>query len=334
MTIQYFRRVLLGSTLLMALFVAHEADAGVPIKINAYAIHYGGQIVYRYQIENNSTSTIHKANLGLKAVGKELPGKPWSLNSNYSDVPAPLDAAHCKPFSAMDCTITVYQFDYMAEPKTNISMRGIESSQIPPPKVFSGANYIRPGTLSSVAELYIPLAYQSPGYLTASGKVFLLDSNTKNPDGKVITSVEIPFTQVDLTPPTLTVTLTPSTLPSNGKHVPITATITAKDDYDPSPEIKLESITPSEMTEPGDIREAHLGTDDRQFMLKAESRGKNKAARFYTVIYSATDASGNKATASATVTVSHEERGHDEHGNDDHRDDKNKKDKDEHKRDR
>lgn len=140
--------------------------------------------------------------------------------------------------------------------------------------------------------------------------------------------------KLDVTPPTLTVTLTPSTLPSNGKHVPITATVTAKDDYDPAPEIILESITPSEMTEPGDIRDAHLGTDDRQFMLKAESRGRNKAARFYTVIYSATDASGNKATASATVTVAHDERGHDEHGNDDHRDDKDKKDKDDHKRDR
>jgi hypothetical protein len=67
-------------------------------------------------------------------------------------------------------------------------------------------------------------------------------------------------------------------------------------------------------------------------MLKADRDGRNKAGRVYTVIYSATDASGNKATASATVTVTHDERGREERGNDDRRDDKDRKD--EHKRDR
>ena len=308
MTIQFLRQIFLGAAFLMAIFAAPISSAGVPIKINAYGIHYGGQVVYRYQIENNSASTIHKANLGLNAVGKELPGKPWSLNPNYSDIPVPLDAAHCKPFVAMDCTISVFQFDYMAEPKTRISMRGVENSLIPPPKIFSGANYIRPGTLSSVAELTIPPTYQSSGYLTAYGKVFLIDNNTKNPDGTIVTSVEIPFTKVDVTPPTLSVTLTPNILRQNEKLVPITATITVKDDYDPQPEIKLESIIANEALDTDDIKGAQLGTDDRQFMLKAEREGKNKAGRIYTVTYSATDGSGNKTIASATVTVPHDEK--------------------------
>jgi hypothetical protein len=147
----------------------------------------------------------------------------------------------------------------------------------------------------------------------------------------------IPIDKGDTTPPVLSVTLAPNTLPRNDRLVPITATITVKDDYDPAPEIKLESITPSEPAKPGDIRDANLGADDRQFMLKAGSKGKNKTGRIYTVIYSATDASGNKATASATAAVTHEERGHDERGHDDRRDDKDKKDKvdkDDHKRDR
>jgi hypothetical protein len=126
--------------------------------------------------------------------------------------------------------------------------------------------------------------------------------------------------KVDVTPPTITVTLSPNILRSNEKLVPITATITVKDDYDPLPEIKLESITPNELSEPDDIRDASLGTDDRQFLLKAERNGKNKTGRIYTVIYSATDASGNIATASATVTVPHDEREHQ-----DQRDEKNRK---------
>ncbi|MDD2776281.1 MAG: hypothetical protein PHU06_10020 [Gallionella sp.] len=62
-----------------------------------------------------------------------------------------------------------------------------------------------------------------------------------------------------------------------------------------------------------DIRDARLGTDDRQFMFKAKSEGRNKAGRIYTVVYSATDASGNRAVATATVTVRHDNGEQDEH---------------------
>lgn len=308
MTTQNFRQVILGGTFMMALFAASSANADVPIKINAWGIHYGGQIVYRYQIENNSNSSINQVELGLNSPGKELPGKPWSLNPNYSDVPASLDLAKCKPFTSMTCEVTVFQFDYMAKPKTNIFMTGIENGQIPPPKVFSGAENIRSGTLSSVAELYIPLAYQSSGYLTASGTVWLLDNFPRNPDGTYVTSVEIPFTKVDVTPPSILVTLSPATLwPPNGKLMSIDATIAVQDDYDPEPEIKLESITANETLDTKDIQNAQLGTDDRNFSLAAKRAGTNLAGRIYTVTYSATDGSGNKATASATVTVPHDQ---------------------------
>ncbi len=307
MTTQFLRQVLLGGAFLMAVFAAPQASAGIPIKINAWGIHQGGQIVYRYQIENNSNSIIHHVNLGLNAVGKELPGLPWSLNQAYSDVPIPLNAAHCKPFYYMDCTIAVFQFDYMPEPKTNIMMEGIENNMVPPPKIFSGAEDIRPGTRSSVAELTIPAAYQSSGYLTAFGEVFLLDNNTRNPDGTIVTDAVIQFTQVDVMPPNLSFTLSPTTLwPPNGKLVSIHAAIVVQDDYDPAPEIKLESITANELAD-GDIQNAQIGTDDRDFYLAAKRAGNNMAGRIYTVTYSATDASGNKATASATVTVPHDQ---------------------------
>lgn len=112
----------------------------------------------------------------------------------------------------------------------------------------------------------------------------------------------------DTTPPTLSITLSPATLwPPNEKMVPITATITVKDDYDPQPEIKLESITSSETLAAGDIQDAQIGADDRDFSLAAKRAGNNQAGRIYTVTYSATDASGNKASASATVTVPHDQ---------------------------
>jgi hypothetical protein len=337
MKIQLNRQAIIGAIFLIANFAPLVVYADVPIKINAWGIHQGEKIVYRYQIVNNSYSIIYQASIGLNAPGKELPGKPWSLNPAYSDIPVQLSTEHCKPFYYMDCSIVVFQFDYMPEPKTKIMMRGVENSMTPPPKKSSGANFIWPGTQSSIAELYVPKEYQSTGYLTAYGQVYLLDNNTRNPDGTVITSVEMPFTKLDNALPTLSVKLTPDTLWSpNEKSVPITAAITTQDDYDPEPEIKLESITANEKLEAEDIRDAALGTDDRQFRLRAERRGEwdNRdgrerddrrekdhrsdidaatvpTGRIYTVTYSATDASGNKTTASATVTVPHDQRKND-----------------------
>jgi len=113
---------------------------------------------------------------------------------------------------------------------------------------------------------------------------------------------------IDTTAPTLSITLNPATLwPPNNKLVPVTATITVKDDYDPEPEIKLESITATETLDDSDIQDAQPGTDDRSFSLSAKRAGNNMAGRIYTVTYSATDASGNKTTASATVTVPHDQ---------------------------
>lgn len=94
--------------------------------------------------------------------------------------------------------------------------------------------------------------------------------------------------------------------------MPITASIKVKDDYDPQPEIKLESISANEVLDKDDVKGAQVGSNGRQFMLKAEREGKNKTGRIYTVTYSATDASGNKALATATVTVPNN---HDSHEN-------------------
>jgi hypothetical protein len=127
--------------------------------------------------------------------------------------------------------------------------------------------------------------------------------------GMVEPETVAPPTPADVSPPTLSVTLSPSTLKPNKKLTLITATITVTDNIDPAPEIKLESIVANEPLEMEDIKkDANIGTDDRQFKLKAEREGKNKAGRIYTVTYSATDGSGNKAIANATVMVPHDER--------------------------
>jgi hypothetical protein len=53
-----------------------------------------------------------------------------------------------------------------------------------------------------------------------------------------------------------------------------------------------------------DIQDADIGNEDYNISLRAERQGKGDG-RIYTITYEATDDSGNSATASATVTVPH-----------------------------
>jgi hypothetical protein len=305
------------SVILLTIFANVALAEPAPVVVKTYGQHIGGNIVYQHQVTNNGTRNVVEISIALD-TDQLSPNFPYSKAQGQLNVVMP---------------VGLESLDEGINPASVSGPTGWKPEVI---QIEDSGRYLQwsrprlpllPLQPGQTLRFTVTVPEYFEAYLTGHFSAGYGDGNEPWYYNGVME-------KLDVTPPTLTVTLTPSTLPPNGKHVPITATITAKDDYDPSPEIKLESITPSEMTEPGDIRDAHLGTDDRQFMLKAESRGKNKTARFYTVIYSATDASGNKATASATVTVSHDDRGHDEHGNDDHRDDKDKKDKDDHKRDR
>jgi len=116
-------------------------------------------------------------------------------------------------------------------------------------------------------------------------------------------TLTVPINQLDDIPPALVVSMVPDILRSpEGKLMPVNTVFTVKDDYfDHLPAIKLESITANEMLDYGDITDASFGIDDRYIKLRAHHN--DTADRIYTVIYSATDASGNQTLASATVTV-------------------------------
>jgi hypothetical protein len=122
------------------------------------------------------------------------------------------------------------------------------------------------------------------------------------------------ITVVDTQPPSLQVTLTPTSLwPANHRMVRIDVTINVTDSCGgPPPQVVLNSITSNQPLNGsgdgntnGDIQEANFGTFDTSFLLRAERAGGDPNGRTYTVTYTATDASGNQTQASATVHVPH-----------------------------
>lgn len=123
--------------------------------------------------------------------------------------------------------------------------------------------------------------------------------------------------KIDITPPVLSVTVAPTILwPPNHEMVEVVPTVTVTDDYDSRPlvELKITSNEPVLTQGAGrtdsDIQETRVWDHQQKKMLdkiflRAERSGTG-SGRIYTINYSATDFSGNAATASATVTVPHD----------------------------
>ncbi len=112
----------------------------------------------------------------------------------------------------------------------------------------------------------------------------------------------------DTTPPAIGVTFLPSILwPPNHKLVAVNASVSVVDDADPAPTLRLVSVVSNEPDNglgDGDAPNDIVVINDTAFQLRAERSGGGNG-RVYTATYQATDACGNTATATATVSVPH-----------------------------
>lgn len=128
-------------------------------------------------------------------------------------------------------------------------------------------------------------------------------------------SDELLITVVDRDPPRIDVAIaSPSSLwPPNHRMVEVHVDLTAVDDCDPAPTIRLVDARSNEaaLLMPGagrstpDMEGWELGTDDRVGFLRAERSGLGRG-REYVLVYEVTDAAGNTACRDVIVAVSHD----------------------------
>ena len=120
----------------------------------------------------------------------------------------------------------------------------------------------------------------------------------------------VEVTVADSAPPSMSVSLSPRNLwPPKHQLANIVASIQTSDTCDANPQVTLLSIVSNEADNgsgdgdtAADIQGAVFGTDDREFLLRAERAG-NGSGRVYTVTYGATDASGNVTNVVNEVIV-------------------------------
>jgi endo-1,4-beta-xylanase len=106
----------------------------------------------------------------------------------------------------------------------------------------------------------------------------------------------------DRKPPELRISVSPEKLTNpNGRLRTIEISGEAEDDTELE-EIYLASVESDEAGEARDIAGERIGRFDDEVLLRAE-RSANGNGRTYRITYVAVDAAGNRATATATVSV-------------------------------
>ena len=269
-----------------AVSIAEEEPPPPTVKVGVYARHLGGRIVYHYRVINDLPQTIDAVTIGRDSKRDEVPDNDaWELFELPSGWHTKLGIPAASSNSPTGWRVSV---SVPEKGETHAILWEVINDKSPP---LTGGQ--------TLTKMSVALDQHDTGYLTGHAMVHFTN--------RFPATITVPLEQLDTTPPTLSVNLNPGTLRSpDSKLMPVNAIFTIKDDdFDHLPEVKLESITANEPLEPGDIRDASFGIDDRYIKLRAHHNGASD--RIYTVIYSATDASGNQTLASATVTVPHEQ---------------------------
>jgi hypothetical protein len=275
------------------------AQTTPPVTVIAWGMHYGGWVTYKYQVKNLGTLPIDDFSIGFYpptdtadgnaelTVGPYYPGgKSLWLPPSVAQSPVGWGVYLDFPDESATFSLRWVEAGHYKNMWPKAHGADMPVAQYPPIIMPAGAIWDQ-----------FSVTLPKPDYAYVQGHAYMFYGDNE---------LTVQMVKGDTTPPSLTVNLSPAMLwPPNDKLVSVTAAITVKDDYDPLPEIKLESITANEVLGNEDIKDAQFGTDDRLFLLKADRH--LKAGRIYTVTYSATDGSGNKTMASATVTVPHDQ---------------------------
>jgi hypothetical protein len=141
-----------------------------------------------------------------------------------------------------------------------------------------------------------------------------MDTFTVTDDLGASGSCSATVTVEETTAPQFSLVRTPGTLwPPNHHMVDVETTVIASDNCG-TPTVVLASLTSNEADDaPGDgdgrtTGDIQLGIDDFHFRLRAE-RASTGSGRIYSVVYTATDGSGNAASATRFIAVPHDQNG-------------------------
>jgi hypothetical protein len=229
-------------------------------------------------------------------------------NNNFSVVPTPPESSIDAMGGAVDqaCTFKV-QFTAAVEDDCGVSKNDVVV------KAFKQGNNFTMGPVEFMAQQTSATLVDVTGSVLVSNvsqspAVLMLEVTGADACGHKDIATKL-VQVVDNTPPSIDVTVSPTSLwPPNHKLEPIVTTVQVTDNC-PGVSFALASVTSNEPDNGlgdgdtiNDIQNAALGTPDTEINLRAERQGSGNG-RIYTLTYTATDASNNGDQAVAVVVV-------------------------------
>lgn len=282
------------------------AQTTPPVTVTAWGMHYGGWVTYKYQVKNQGTLPIDHFFIGyspptstadgdteLSVVPYYPGGKSLWLPSSVSQSPAGWGVFLSYPDESATFALRWVEAGWYKSMRPKAHGADMPIAQNPPNVMPAGATW---------DQFSVTLPKPDYAYVQGHANLFYGDNE-----------LTVPMEKGDSIKPTLKVEI--EKVRKEDGFLTLHVEVEAKDNYDPLPDVALESITADQPLNAGDVI-ADTNRDERQIKVR------NVPGRVYQISYSATDASGNKAIASAFVTVprEHGEQEKGERGSKDKRD--------------
>ena len=218
------------------------------VNVGVYAQHSAGKIVYYYRVTNNTQQTIAAIAIGLD---NQNDGNPNNDVYELAELPSGWNAKFGIPTTSSNSPTGWRVSLVTPENEGNTHAVSWEPLNDRTPKLLPG---------QTLTKMSVAVDKSDADYITGHALITFADGAPA--------TLTVPLERLDNTPPNFSVNLSPNTiLTQTNKFVAINANFLLKDDYDHSPEIKLESITANEPWEPTDIRDASIGLDDRLSLI-------------------------------------------------------------------
>jgi len=312
-----------------------EMDKEPTVKISAFARHVGNRIKYHYRVENETKQTVVAISIGRNNRGDDDPiNDILELNSRPSgwDARFGLPSSSYRSPNGWRASMTTYDEEEETEQAETVPAESVTSEieQVetvePMPYAITWeilnerSTKLLPGHYSTKFSVTVDEA--DFNFLTGHALIVFDESEAGDEStasaksaqvaagGEVAedaptqpVTLSVPIELIDLTPPSLEVTLIPNEIPytDTGLPVAIRTTVKTKDDFDSMPRIKLEAISTDDSSDNVEILDASFGLDDRYFKLPTDPEAETDQT--YVIYYSATDAAWNQTLTSSTVTV-------------------------------
>ncbi|WP_127530110.1 sugar-binding protein [Paenibacillus kobensis] len=277
-------------------------DVFARIKLDRIVPQVGTLVGFDVSVNNSDND---KGTRDSVAVWSDVTGQQWRDSSNLGnallvqDIPSDSSGDQVPPTTA-----------YTIDPETPSGTNGWYNKDVTI-SLYAEDNADGSGVSGTEYRInngdWIP--YQTPFTLLADGR-YQIDYRSEDKSSNVE-----PFktfqVNIDRTAPQLAISLDKAMIwPANQKMIPIQVTIDSSDVVSGLESVVLTSITSNEMLQSDDIQKATYNVpllySSDSFEVRADRSG-NGEGRIYTITYAAKDLAGNVATASAIVTVPHDQ---------------------------